>query len=148
MIQRRAYIRRTKPMPRASAPIPRRKRVKAQRTTPRAALARKCAALWSRLIAPEGAMCFMRESNMGPACSGRIDAAHVFGKGAHPGVRYERWNGVPLCRAHHDHYTAHPTVWLLIFRVEWGRKLYAERLVAASKPGRDLADVRAELEAA
>jgi hypothetical protein len=53
--------------------------------------------LWRRLI-------YRKEpSGICPRCKTRkwVEACHIFGKGAHPGMRFELENGIPLCRVCH-----------------------------------------------
>lgn len=103
-----------KPTPRESVPkpIPRRAVDKrARRAKRRAKVARlpqigggthaqkvrKANELWRHLI-------YAKEpSGICPRCLKRPwhDAAHIFGKGAHPRARFELMNGAPLCRPCH-----------------------------------------------
>lgn len=95
--QPRRITRRVRPRPRAAGD--------------RAKAMREAASLWSRIVRAKAgndceAACFEWECNR-PA----HDAAHVFGKKAHPRIRYLLLNGISLCRQDHDFYTRHPTQW-------------------------------------
>lgn len=39
------------------------------------------------------------------------DGAHIFSRGAHPGMRDDVANGVYLCRRDHDYFGSHPVAW-------------------------------------
>ena len=34
-------------------------------------------------------------------CGGILNAHHLWGKQAHPALRYDVWNGIPVCGGHH-----------------------------------------------
>lgn len=79
-------------------------------------------------------------------CSGPIQAAHCFGKKAMPAVRYEIWNGLPLCRSHHLRLTYKVETWNFTLLQHWGAELYVERYrLAAAWPAHDYAAIEAEL---
>lgn len=44
-----------------------------------------------------------------------LDAHHIFGKKAHPRLRYDIENGVALCRTHHQRWHATPVWWRKLF---------------------------------
>jgi hypothetical protein len=105
--------------------------VKVKRST----LKRRCDRLWSLII---------RASNRGTCklagrdnvrCGGVLQAAHCFGRG-YSGVRYELWNGWPLCAGHHVYYTHKPELWIWRLEDEWGEAAYSERFaLATARPG-------------
>lgn len=137
------------PKPKRQAPqpkrIPRKARPRRERKTPRAFLARQCAALWSAAVLRKGG-CWLGPSLF---CSDHIDPAHVFPKGACPAVRYDPAYGLPTCRWHHrllgNGLDWHDRVIRL-----WGPKLYAERFRKAHEAGTrpDLRAIRDALRAA
>jgi hypothetical protein len=146
-VKRSGYIQRHVPLRRSSRPIPRRQRPRPMRKGARANLARECARLWGfRVRSAELGRCKLRGHYV--RCAGPIDPAHCFGKKAHPGVRFEVWNGWPLCRAHHDHFGTSGPAWTDLLRFEWGADLYAQRYAMACRTAKlDLAAVRRELAA-
>lgn len=91
MIARRTYIvRRTRLQSK-----PRRKRVSGDLTHREKVIIAND--LWRHLI-------YKKEpTGICPRCFKRkwVEAAHVFNKGAHPGMRFELDNGIPLCRTCH-----------------------------------------------
>jgi hypothetical protein len=116
--------------------------VKVKRST----LKRRCDRLWSLII---------RASNRGTCklagrdnvrCGGVLQAAHCFGRG-YSGVRYELWNGWPLCAGHHVYYTHKPELWIWRLEDEWGEAAYSERFaLATAAPKRaDYGRIEAEL---
>ena len=83
--------------PRQPRPIPRRARVRKIGAGSHSQQVRKANELWRRLI-------YAKEpSGICPRCVKRpwVEAAHIFGKGAHPRARFELMNGAPLCRTCH-----------------------------------------------
>ena len=135
-------------MIRRRSPIARRVRPRQRRKGSRANLARVCAELWSkRVLAAGEGRCVAEGSYF--RCLGPIDPAHCFGKKAHPSVRYELWNGVLLCRAHHD-FLGNGRGWRdFLFCMLWGPALYAERYALACSTRRvDLSEVRRSLQGA
>lgn len=89
-----------KPPPRqkrAPKPIARRTRIPRIGGGTHGQKVRKANLLWRDLIRAK------EPSGICPRCHKRPwhDAAHIFGKGAHPRARFELMNGAPLCRPCH-----------------------------------------------
>jgi hypothetical protein len=139
MIRRRAYIARSS------------KRIPVRRRGHRANLSSICAELWSRKVrAKNGGRCVLASYRVGDGvpCYGPIDPAHCFGKKAHPAVKYEVWNGEPVCRRHHDMLGNGETWRIFLFRLLWGPDLYQKRYWLACQTRKlDYDAIRAELTA-
>ena len=73
-----------------------RTRIKSVSNTPRARLEREMNVLWSKCIHALGhhkcAICGKTEG---------VQAAHLISKGSNPYLRFDLWNGLPLCHFHH-----------------------------------------------
>lgn len=130
--------------------IARRKPVRKRKRGKVAATRRKLNLMWSEIIRrSNGGRCWMAGDDHFLSCIGPRQAAHCFGKKAMPAVRYELWNGVPLCARHHTYYTHNVERWSFILLTSWGSELYAERYRAAcARPNHDYAAIEAELAAA
>jgi hypothetical protein len=106
----------------------RRSRIKYLRAHPAKRARERCAREWSLAVLERDCYrCQVKDAS----CLGRVDPHHVFHKGAFTRVRFCRWNGIALCRRHHD--IAHDdTRWFeLIMRARWGDDLYEYRLRVA-----------------
>jgi hypothetical protein len=119
VIPRRAYIKRGK-------------RPRPQRKTSRAALKRKCDALWSLIIRrSNGGRCKLQGKDH-VRCGGVLQAAHCFGRGHHA-VRHALFNGWPVCSGHHVFYSHNPEAWTALLVAEWGPEIYTERYIEACR---------------
>lgn len=128
-----------KPARRSAKP---KKRLRRQRKSTPAQLAREADRLWSRIIRYGGSC--EAWAQQPPKCSGSLQGAHGFSRR----YRNTRWlpiNGFCLCAAHHTFFTHRFLEWQDWLRQTWGAEVYNElRLTAlrAYKP-----DVKAALEA-
>lgn len=139
-------IRRSVPLRHSSKPIARTKRPNKRKKGKKARLKQRCIDLWGMVIrASNGGRCKLAGKDH-LRCSGPIQGAHCFGKKSLPAVRFELWNGWPLCAAHHSLYTWAPERWTQVLWDAWGMALYAERYAKATQTAKlDLEAVELEL---
>lgn len=143
------------PRPLRRSPAPARKTcVRKKRKGKQARLAAKANQLWSDLV-KVGGVCYCVGTGKHPGesgrCAGPLQAAHGFGKKAHPSTRYLPINGFALCARAHKFYTHQPHRWEAFLREAWGTDVYDELFRLACQTAKHdlpaiIAALRAELE--